>query len=185
MQPFGRLGIEFKGPIFSTSHNRYILTITDEHSCFLFMFACSDTRFSTVPGRLIRLFTIFDMLPYMHFDRGTSSMSTELSDYRKYNGVTLSHTTSYSPQGIGQVGCLNSILWGGYLSSPQSQRSSLSQWKTVLSKTLESIRSLLCTVTSCTPHETLFKFPRSSTTDTPVPTWITALKQMDRSSKFA
>lgn len=111
IQSFERLGTDFKGPKSSTSHNRYILTITDEHSCFLLTFACSDTQSSTVIGRLSQLFTIFDMPSYMHFDRGTSSMSAELFGYRKDNGVALSHITSYSPQEVGQFGCLNNILW--------------------------------------------------------------------------
>ncbi|GAA48338.1 retrovirus-related Pol polyprotein from transposon opus [Clonorchis sinensis] len=41
-QPFERLSLDFKGPLPSNTHNRYLLTIIDEFSRFPFAFACAD-----------------------------------------------------------------------------------------------------------------------------------------------
>ena len=49
-QPFERLSVYFKRPLpkFSISENRYILTIVDEHSRFVWAFPCKDTSSETV-----------------------------------------------------------------------------------------------------------------------------------------
>ena len=41
-QPFERLNLDFKGPLPSTTKNRYFLTIIDEYTRFPFAFPCSD-----------------------------------------------------------------------------------------------------------------------------------------------
>ena len=43
-QPMERLSIDFKGPLPSTSKNRYLLTVIDEYSRFPFVFACTSTN---------------------------------------------------------------------------------------------------------------------------------------------
>ena len=47
-QPFERLSIDFKGPLPSSSNNRYILTVVDEYSRFPFAFPTKNINTSTV-----------------------------------------------------------------------------------------------------------------------------------------
>ena len=47
-QPFERLNLDFKGPLPSTTKNRYFLTIIDEYTRFSFAFPCSDMTPLTV-----------------------------------------------------------------------------------------------------------------------------------------
>ncbi|KRY15405.1 Pro-Pol polyprotein [Trichinella patagoniensis] len=57
--PFERLSIDFKGPLPSTSSNRYILTVVDEYSRFPFAFPCPDISTQTVSKCLTQLFYLF------------------------------------------------------------------------------------------------------------------------------
>ena len=47
-QPFERLSLDIKGPLPTSSKNRYLLTIIDEYSLFLFGFACPNVNAKTV-----------------------------------------------------------------------------------------------------------------------------------------
>ena len=47
-KPFERITIDFKGPVPSTSHNKYFLVIIDEYSRLPFIFPCSNMNSSTV-----------------------------------------------------------------------------------------------------------------------------------------
>ena len=71
-QAYECLNIDFKGPLLSSSHNKYILTIIDEYSRFPFAFACADVSTETVIKCLTQLFALFSLLAYIHSDRGSS-----------------------------------------------------------------------------------------------------------------
>ena len=47
-QPFERLSVDFKGPLPTTSTNKYLLTIVDEYSRFPFAFPCKDMLVPTI-----------------------------------------------------------------------------------------------------------------------------------------
>lgn len=57
--PFERLNVDFKGPIPSNTHNKYILTIIDEYIRFPFAFACKDMTSGTVIKYFTELFLLF------------------------------------------------------------------------------------------------------------------------------
>ncbi|CAM1325736.1 Uncharacterised protein at_DN2520 [Pycnogonum litorale] len=80
-QPFERLSMDFKGPLPTNSRNRYLLTIIDEYSRFPFAFPCSDMTASTVIKCLTQLFSIFGMPLYIHSDRGSSFMNSEVKSF--------------------------------------------------------------------------------------------------------
>lgn len=188
-QPFERLSIDFKGPLPQAGRNRYLLTVIDEYSRFPFAFACPDMLSSTVINCLCQLFAIFGMPAYIHSDRGSCFMSSELSQFLQNKGVSISHTTAYNPQGNGQVERLNGTLWKTISLALKSRGLPLSNWESVLPDALHSIRSLLCTATNATPHERLFRYDRRSSSGASVPTWLTVpgpvlLKRMNRSSKY-
>ena len=188
-QPFERLSIDFKGPLPSKSSHRYLLTCIDEYSRFPFAFACSDVTSSTVIKCLIQLFALFGMPAYIHSDRGACFVSEELRKFLHEKGISTSRTTSYSPQGNGQVERLNGTLWRTIQLALKSRNLPITHWEDVLLDALHSVRSLLCTATNCTPHERLFTYCRKSTAGTSLPTWLTSsgpvlLKRHDRSSKY-
>lgn len=187
--PFERLNIDFKGPLPTSSRNRYLLTIVDEYSRFPFAFPCPDMTTQTVITCLTELFSVFGMPAYVHSDRGTSFMSSELREFLTSRGVAVSRTTPYNPQGNGQCERYNGIIWLAITLALKSRKLPVTRWETVLTDVLHSIRTLLCTATNCTPHERMFNFQRRSTSGHSLPSWLSApgkvlLKKHVRSSKF-
>ena len=102
-RPFERITIDFKVPLLTVNGNKYILNIIDEYSRFPFVFPCPDVLTSTVIKCLITLFSIFGMPGCVHSDRGASFMSHELRTSLGENRIAASRTTSYNPEGNGQV----------------------------------------------------------------------------------
>ena len=94
--------MDFKGPLPSAGKNRYLLIIVDEYSRFPFAYPCSDISAATVITKLTELFAIFGSPGYIHSDRGTAFMSSELRTFLFQNNVALSRTTPYHPQGNGE-----------------------------------------------------------------------------------
>ena len=188
-QPFERLSIEFKGPLPSSTKNRYLLTMIDEYSRFPFAFACADTSAQTLINCFCQLFSIFGMPAYVHSDRGSSFLSSDVQTFLRDKGIATSRTTPYNPQGNGQVERLNGTLWKTIQLTLKTRELSADQWESVLPDALHSIRSLLCTATNATPHERLFSYNRRSTSGTSLPTWLSSpgpvlLKRNARSSKY-
>ena len=188
-QPLERLNIDFKGPLPSVSQNKYLLTIIDEYSRFPFAFPCPDMNSTTVIKCFNQLFSIFGMPGYVHSDRGRSLISTELKDYLNSKGVATSRTSAYNPKCNGQVERYNGIIWKTINLALKSNNLHVSQWENVLTDSLHSIRSLLCTSTNCSPHERLFNYQRRSTSGNAVPTWLITpgtvlIKRHNRQSKY-
>ena len=171
-QPFERLSLDFKGPLPSTNQFKYLLVVWDEYSRFPFAFLCKNVDTQSVISNPCALFSVFGMLSYIHSDRGSSFMSSELKTFLYQKGVATSRTTSYNPAGNGQVERLNNTLWKTIMLILGSRKLPITYWRFVLDDALHSIRSLLCTATNCTPHERLFNYQRRSTNGTAVPTWL-------------
>lgn len=188
-QPFERLSIDFKGPLPSSSRNKYLLTIIDEYSRFPFAFPCSDMSSATVINCLITLFSLFGTPQYLHSDRGTSFISKEIQDFLRSKGIVSSRSTPYNPQGNGQVERLNGTLWRTITLALKTQNLDLNKWELVLQHSLHCIRSLLCTETNSSPHERMFQHQRRSSNGNSLPTWLLSpgrvyLKRSVRSSKY-
>jgi len=172
MRPFDRLSIDFKGPLPSSSVNKYLLVIVDEYSRFPFAFPCKDTTADTVIKCLISLFSVFGMPGYLHSDRGTSFMSTNLKEFLLGHGISTSRTTPYHPTGNGQCEKYVGLVWKTINLALQTKKLHIQNWEAVLPDALHSIRSLLCTATNTTPHERLFAFPRKTSSGTSIPSWL-------------
>ena len=188
-QPFERLNLDFKGPLPTQNQNKYILTVVDEFSRFPFAFPCKDVSTASVIEHLRTLFGVFGMPSYVHSDRGSAFMSAELKSFLHEKGIAASRTTSYNPAGNGLVEKMNGTIWKAVILALKSHRLPVTAWQEVLSDALNSIRSLLCTSTNCTPHERLFTFQRKSTSGTSIPSWMATpgpilLKRFARASKF-
>jgi hypothetical protein len=188
-QPFERLGLDFKGPLPSTTNNRYILTVVDEFSRFPFAFPCADMTIKTVITCLTQLFAIFGLPSFIDTDRGTSFMTEELRQYLVSKNVSTSRTSPYNPRGNGQVERYNGTIWRTISLSLKSRDLPTSLWETALPDALHSIRSLLCTATNATPHEKVFTYTRRSSSGRTIPSWLfkpgpVYLKRHVRSSKY-
>ena len=81
----------------------------------------------------------------------------------KYN-ITTSKTSRYNPQGNCQVERYNGVIWKSITLGLRGKNMDINQWESVLSESLHSIRSLLCTATSQTPHERLFSYQHRAAT---------------------
>ena len=187
-QPFERLNVDFKGPLKSNNQNTYLLNIIDEYSQFPFVFPCKDVSTQSVIRCLCQLFSLFGMPAYIHSDRGSSFMSGELRQFLLSKGIATSRTTPYNPACNGQVEKYNGTVWKAITMALKTRGLPLTHWQDVLPDALHSLRSLLCTVTNCTPHERFFKFERRSSTGESVPTWLLTpgpilLKRHVRTSK--
>ena len=171
-QPFERINIDFKGPLPSNTGHKYFLNIIDEYSRFPFVFPCTDISTATVIKCLTTLFSLFGMPAFIHSDRGASFMSHELQAFLAGKGIATSRTTSYNPEGNGQVERYNGIIWKAVEMALDSNNLPVKYWQDVLPDVLHSIRSLLCTATNETPHERFFRFPRRSSSGASIPTWM-------------
>ena len=188
-QPFERLNIDFKGPLPSSSRNKYILTVVDEFSRFPFAFPCQDVSTASVISCTDQLFSIFGMPGFVHSDRGTAFMSAELTQYLHGRGIATSRTTPYNPQGNGQCERYNGIIWRTVQLALKSRNLPTSAWEIVLPDALHSIRSLISTSTNATPHERLLNYQRRSSSGTSVPSWLNKpgpvlLRKHVRNSKY-
>lgn len=172
-QPMERLSIDFKGPLPSSSRNKYMLTVIDEYSRFPFAFPCPNMNSTTVIKCLEQIFAFCGMASFIHSDRGSSFMSQELKTYLSHKGIATSRTTPYHPIGNGQVERYNAIIWKAVRLALKSHNLPDQCWETVLPDALHSIRSLLSTSTNTTPHERFFRFQRRSTTGSSLPSWLT------------
>ena len=128
------------------------------------------------------------MPAYVHSDRGASFMSHELQAFFGEKGIATSRTTSYNPEGNGQVEKYNGVVWQAIIRSLKSKNLRIKHWQDVLPDVLHSIRSLLCTATNETPHERFFGFPRRSSAGSSIPSWLATpgivfLKRHVRTSK--
>ncbi len=172
-QPFERINMDFKGPLPTSSKNKYILTIVDEYSRFPFAYPCSDISTSTVIKCLCNLFTMVGMPSYIHTDRGNAFMLSDLWSFLFNHGIASSRSTPYNPQGNGQVERYNGIIWKSILLALESQKMSTSQYEQVLPDALHAIHTLLSTATNETPHERFFKFHRKASHGCAIPSWLT------------
>lgn len=188
-RPFERLNVDFKGPLPSSSRNKFLFTVVDEYSRFPFAFPCSDTSTLSAIKCLNELFLTYGMPDYIHSDRGTSFMSSEYRNYLLQRGIAQSRTSIYNPEGNGQCERYNGIIWKSVQFALRSKKLPIGQWEEALPEALHSIRSLLSTATNQTPHERMFPFNRKSPTGCTLPTWLSnsgpvLYKRQVRTSKY-
>ena len=187
-QPFERLSIDFKGPLPSSSNNKYLLVVVDEYSRYPFAFPCKDTSSSSVIQCLTQIFSLFGVPSYIHSDRGSAFMSEELKSFLADKGIASSRSCPYNPTGNGQVERYNGVIWKAIQLAAASRNLRIESWELLLPDVLHSIRSLLCTSTNETPHERIFKFSRKSSIGKTIPSWLlhpgkVLLKRFVRHSK--
>lgn len=189
LAPFERLNIDFKGPLPSSTKNKFLLSVIDEYSRYPFAFPLPDTSTENVIRCFLTIFSVFGMPSYVHSDNGSSLISAELKTFLLERGIATSRCTRYNPQGNGQVEKYNGVVWKAAQLALKSRKLPVTQWELVLTDVLHSLRSLLCTATNETPHDRVFKFPRKSTSGSSIPSWLlqsdkALMKRHVRQSKY-
>lgn len=116
-------------------------------------------------------------------------MTTELTQWLCEKGTATSRTTPYNPQGNGKTEQYNDVIYETTDSSLKSKKLAIKHWEAVLSDVLHSIRSVINTITSETPHQTFFNYKQKSATVNSVFTCLNEsgkplLKKTDKNSKF-
>ena len=173
-KPFERISIDFKGPLPSSSRNKYLLVIIDEYSRFSFAFPCPNMYSSTVISCLEKLFSLCGTPQFVHSDNAPSFSSGSIKEFLLKRGIASSKSSPYHPTGNSQAERYIGIVWKSIRLSLKSNNLPLSCWKTVLPNALHSIRSLLNTTTNTTPHELFFNFNRRSRSGRSLPAWLSS-----------
>ena len=138
-EPFERISIDFKGPVPSISHNKYLLVIIDEYSRFPFIFPCSNMNSSTVIACLNKLFSLCGMPQYVHLDNAKSFLSDTVKDFLLKCGITSSKSSPYHPTGNAQVEQYVGVIWKSIRLALKSNNLFMSCWETVFSEALHSL----------------------------------------------
>ena len=153
-RPFERINLDFKGPFPSVNGNKYFLNVIYEYSRFQFVFPCPDVSAATIIKCLITLFSLFAMPAYVHSDSGASFMNQELRAFFGEKGIATSRTTSYNPEGNGQVEKYDGVVWQAVIMALKSKGLTTKYWQDVLPDVLQSIRFGLSYVPQPTRHHT-------------------------------
>jgi len=169
-RPWERLSIDFKGHV--RGPKPYLFVAIDEYSRFPFVFACSSMTTKTFAGCLNNVLCLFGFPAYVHSDRGSSFMSSDLKVYFAERGIASSRSTPYHPTGNSQCARTNQTVWKTIKLLLHHRGWSEERWQDVLQEALHAMRSLLCTATNETPHERMFRFQRRATSGTAMPTWL-------------
>ena len=159
---FERIIIDFKGPLPSSTPNKYILMIIDEYSRFPFAFPCPNMHTQTVINCLNQLFSFCGMPNYIHSDNAKSFVSKELKEFLLKRGIASSKSSPYHPTGNSQVERYIGVIWKAIRLALKAYNLGISSWEAVLPDALQSLRSLLNTTTNSIPHELFFSFDRRS-----------------------
>ena len=149
----------------------YVFVVTDEFSRFPFAFPCRDVSAKTVTQCLTQLFCLFGMPGYVHSDRGSACMSSELRKFLLSRNMATSRTTPYHPEGNSQCERRNSTLWKTVKLMLRLETFKKSSG-IILPDTLHARRSLLCAATNQTPHERFLCFERRSMLGRSLPAWL-------------
>ena len=126
-----RLNLDFKGPLSSRGKNKYILTVIDEYSRYLFSFPCSNIDSKLVMNCLSQIFILFGACSFIRSNRAKSFMFNELSYLYSMCRVT-SKTFAYNPTGNGQCEKHNDIIWSAVQLALKNDNLPVSQWEVVL-----------------------------------------------------
>ena len=106
--PWQRISIDFLGPKASNTANHYLFTVIDEYSRHPFAFPVRNQSLQTVISCLSSLFHLFGPPQNVQSDRGVQFEYQHFVDFLHSFGVTKSGSTSYHPQGNGEVEWMHS-----------------------------------------------------------------------------
>ena len=171
--PMEKLSIDFKGPLPSSSNNKYLFFIIDEYSRFPFAFLCKEMTSSVVINCFDKLFTLCGTPCFVHSDNGPAFVSSEFRRYLLTRGIASSKSSIYHPSGNGQVKKCVGTVWKALKLCLKTLKLPISRWELVLDNALHAICSLLCVATNVMPHKRFFSYQRRSCVGDSLPSWLT------------
>ena len=98
IQPLEYLNVDFKGPLPSRTHNKYLFVMIDEFFLLFFSFAfpCKDTSLKVIIQSLESIFSC-QALIILHSDWGLGFLAYEVKEYLLLYRVASSKTIPYHP----------------------------------------------------------------------------------------
>ena len=93
--PWERIAVDVEGPL--KGKLSHVLVVIEEFSRFPYAFPCRDISAKTVIQGSPQLCCLFGMPGYVHSDRGSAFMSSELREFLLSRNVATSRATSVSP----------------------------------------------------------------------------------------
>lgn len=158
-----RLSVDFKGPLPETAEGyRYLLTVIDEFSRFVFGFPLREATAQAAVEKLDSIFTLCGPPNSLHSDQGSQFESRTFQDFLARWGVRKSRTSPYNPAGNGQCERANGIIWKTVQLRIQDEKRAQEDWARVLPQALANVRSLTTRGSGTTPHARFFRFERKS-----------------------
>ena len=111
-RPFKKLSWDIMGPLPVTSNgNKYMVVITDIFSKWVEAFPIQSTDTETLATLLVNdVICRYGTPSCLHSDQGTNLISNLMAAVCNLLGIKQSHTSSYHPQGNGQIERLNRTL---------------------------------------------------------------------------
>ena len=157
------------GPKPSNSSNRFIFTVVDKFSRFLFAFSVTGPSSSAAINCLSSLFTLFGPPNSIHSDRGKAFESNEFSAFLRNWNVIKTRTTPYHPQSNGQIEKMNGSLWKTVQLRLSQCGKLMTDWESELSFALSNMRVLPSrSLSFASPHSAFLAFERHITLEDPV-----------------
>ena len=104
VRPMEGISIDFKGPLPSSTHNKYLCIVIDKYSRFLFAFPCKDMTTLTVIRCLETLFILCGTADFVLSDNASSFSSVEFKSYltqRSFSCISSNKCSIYHPAGNG------------------------------------------------------------------------------------
>ena len=160
--PWQWISVDFVGPKASNTANHYLFTVIDEYSRYSFAFPVRDQSLQTVISRLSSLFYLFSPPQNVHSDRGAQFESKCFIDFLHSFGVTKSRTTSYHPQGNGEVERMHGTLWKTVTLRLRQARLPMEAWERQLHPALSNLHYLVFRSTGQTSYTLFLGFSRRS-----------------------
>ena len=174
--PFKMLSWDIMGPLPVTSNgNKYILVVTDIFSKWVEAFAIQSTDTETLATLLVNeIICRYGTPSYLHSDQGTNFTSKLMAAVCKRLGIEQTRTSSYHPQGNGQVERFNRTL-EAMLAKVVSDHQR--DWDNHLPRLLFAYRTAIHETTGFSPfHITFGRSP-----SLPIDVFLGSPKQTDKS----
>lgn len=132
----------------------YILVVMDHYTWFAQAYATKNKSAKTVVEKVFNNFALgFEFPEKIHHDMGREFENQLMAQLRRYCGVRGSHTTSYHPQGNGQVEHFNRTLLSMLRTLTDSEKT---DWKNSLDKMVHAYNCTRSEATGFSPYYLLF-----------------------------
>lgn len=96
------------------------------------------------------------MTAYVHTDRGSSFIITDLKKLLYSRGIAMSCTTPCNAQGDSQCWRYNGTIWKTKSLALMYHKLPINCWEAIIPNDLHSVRTSINVSTDCTPYKRLF-----------------------------